>query len=124
MPRILIADDDPIQLELRRMLLEAAGHEVSLAYSARQAVRHLRQKGADLVVLDLRFPNADGEPDSREGLALIRGIHEICATAPIILLSGWTADIDGQPEEKLVRRILLKPVKPSALMQAVDELLE
>jgi len=123
MPRILVADDDPVQLELRKMLLEAAGHEVLLAYSAPQVMRHLRERGADLVIMDLRFPNPDGEPDSREGLALIRQVHDACASAPIVLLSGWTEDIDGQPEEKLVQRVLLKPVKPAALTKAVQELL-
>jgi len=123
MPRILVADDDPVQLELRKMLLEAAGHQVSLAYSAKQAISHLREFGADLVILDLRFPNEEGEPDSREGLALIRGIHDVGRGAPMMVLSGWTEDIDGQPEEKLVNCVLLKPVKPSALMQAVRDLL-
>jgi CheY-like chemotaxis protein len=122
MPRILVADDDPVQLELRKMLLEAAGHEVSLALSTQQAVRMCEQ-GADLVILDLRFPNAEGRPDAREGLALIRGIHHARPATPMMVLSGWTEDIEGLPEERLVQRVLLKPVKPSALMQAIRELL-
>jgi len=123
MPRILVADDDPVQLELRRLVLEAAGHDVHLAYSPKQAVRDLRELGADLVILDLRFPNEDGTPDSREGLALIRGIHEVAGGTPVLVLSGWPADIEGEPEEKLVRLVLMKPVKPTALMQIVRELL-
>ncbi|MBS1854898.1 MAG: response regulator [Acidobacteria bacterium] len=123
MPRILVADDDAVQLDLRKLLLEAAGHEVYLAYSARTALRTLRERGADLVILDLRFPNAEGRPDAREGLALIRGIHEAGAAVPVLVLSGWPEDIDGQPERKLVRRVLTKPVKPSALMQVVRDIL-
>jgi CheY-like chemotaxis protein len=123
MPRILVADDDLVQLELRKLLLEAAGHEVSLAFSTKQAVNHLRERGADLVILDLRFPNEHGMPDSQEGLALIRGIHAVGAGTPMVVLSGWPADIEGEPEEKLVRCILMKPVKPSALVDSVRELL-
>ena len=123
MPRILVADDDPVQLALRKMVLEAAGHEVSLAFSTQQAVSRMREQGADLVILDLRFPNSEGLPDAREGLALIRGIHDARPTTPMMVLSGWTEDIEGLPEERLVRRVLLKPVKPSALMQAIRELL-
>src|SRR5260370_25099797 len=63
MPRILVADDDPVQLDLRKLLLETEGHVVSLASSTVEAVRHLREQGADLVIMDLRFPNADGTPD-------------------------------------------------------------
>jgi len=123
MPRILVADDDAIQLELRKLLLEAAGHQVYLAYSVKQTLRSLTEQGADLVMLDLRFPNAQGNPDAREGLALIRRIHEISPTTPMLLLSGWPQDIDDQPEERMVARILVKPVKPSALIQAVREIL-
>jgi len=123
MPRILVADDDPVQLELRKMLLEAAGHEVSMALSTQQAVSRMRDHGADLVILDLRFPNAEGLPDAREGLALIRGIHDVRPATPMMVLSGWTEDIEGAPEEHLVQRVLLKPVKPSALIQAISELL-
>ena len=123
MPRILVADDDAVQLDLRKMLLEAAGHEVYLAYSAKQALRRLREHGADLVMLDLRFPNSKGHPDSREGLALIRDIHASGCGTPVVVLSGWPEDIDGQPEAKLVTRVLLKPVKPAALMQVIREIL-
>jgi CheY-like chemotaxis protein len=123
MPRILVADDDAMQLDLRKMVLEAAGHEVYLAYSVRTALRTLRERGADLVILDLRFPGAEGRPDAREGLALIRAIHEADAATPMLVLSGWPEDIDGQPESGLVRRVLTKPVKPSALMRVVREFL-
>jgi CheY-like chemotaxis protein len=123
MPRILVADDDPVQLDLRKMLLEAAGHEVSLARTTEEAVRCVREHGADLVIMDLRFPNSRGNPDSREGLSLIRDIHESGRQTPMIVLSGWPQDLDGAPEEALVACVLLKPVKPSALMQAISELL-
>ena len=104
------------------MLLEAAGHEVYLACSATQVVRRLHEAGADLVILDLRFPNAKGVPDSREGLALIRSIHDAGGT-PMLVLCGWPEDLDGQPEERMVRRVMLKPVKAAALVQAVREIL-
>jgi CheY-like chemotaxis protein len=123
MPRILVADDDAVQLELRKLLLQAAGHEVYLAYSAKQTLRRLSEHGADLIMLDLRFPNAKGNPDRLEGLKLIRQIHQDFAGTPMLVLSGWPDDIDGTPEERMVARVLVKPVKPSALIQAVREIL-
>jgi hypothetical protein len=41
----------------------------------------------------------------------------------MLVLSGWPDDIDGTPEERMVARVLVKPVKPSALIQAVREIL-
>ena len=123
MPRILVADDDAVQLDLRRTVLEFAGHQVDLALSVMSAVRHLEHRRTDLVIMDLRFPNATGEPDSGEGIALIRRIRELGCSAPVIVLSGWPEDLYGQPEERMVSRILLKPVKTPALLAAVRELI-
>jgi CheY-like chemotaxis protein len=123
MAHILIVDDDPVQLDLRKSFLESQEHEVSMAFSVRQTMRALEARTPDLVILDLRFPNAVGESDSGEGLALIRLIRDLNGRIPILVLSGWPADLDGHPEEKLVTRVLLKPVKSCEFMQAVQELI-
>lgn len=123
MSRILVADDDPLQLDLRKQILEIAGYQVEIALSARQTVRRLESAPADLVIMDLRFPNALGEPDAREGMALIRRIRDLGCCVPVIVLSGWPEDLYGQPEEQLVSRILLKPVRTRELLHAIRDLL-
>ena len=122
MCRILVADDDRQQLDLWKLLLEQAGHEVDLALDALETIRRLEQGHADLVIMDLRFPNASGTPDSAEGLALIRQIRGTGCRAPVIVLSGWPADLYGQPEEQLVSRIMVKPVRSAVLIAAIQEL--
>src|SRR5450432_3274085 len=114
--RILVADDDALQLDLRKQLLEIAGYQVETALTVRQTVRRLENAPADLaihlvihlVIMDLRFPNAFGEADPREGMALIRGIRDLGCQVPVIVLSGWPDALYGQPEEQLISRILLK----------------
>src|SRR6185369_7169461 len=123
MSRILVVDDDAIQLDLRRQLLEVAGYQVETALSARQTERRLENAAADLVILDLRFPNALGEPDAQEGLALIRRIRDLGCRVPVIVLSGWPDDLYGEPEEQLVSCILVKPVKTREFLDAIRGLL-
>jgi CheY-like chemotaxis protein len=123
MSRILVADDDPIQLDLRKQVLEIAGYQVDIALTAKQTERRLEYAPADLVVLDLRFPNQLGELDAREGMALIRRIREAGCRAPMIVLSGWPEDLYGQPEEQMVSRIMVKPVKTGELLYAIRDLL-
>ena len=127
MYRILVADDDVLQLDLRKQLLEIAGYQVEIAFSVAQTRRQLRRAGIDwaidLVILDLRFPNAEGEADAREGMALIREMREQGCRVPMIVLSGWPDDLYGQPEEQLVSRILTKPVKTRELLYAIRDLL-
>ena len=121
MSRILIADDDVIQLDLRKMVLEIAGHQVDVAVSAIGLMRHIEGGQADLVIMDLRFPNSIGEPDASEGMALIRQIRELGCATPVIVLSGWPEELYGKPEERMVSRILMKPVMTLTLLEAIRE---
>lgn len=58
--RVLIADDDPAQRELLREYLELSGFTVEEAENGLQAVERLRERPADLVLLDLQMPVLDG----------------------------------------------------------------
>jgi CheY-like chemotaxis protein len=121
--RILVVDDDAQQLDLQKQLLEIAGYRVEIAISAAQTVRRLADAPADLVSMDLRLPNALGKSDPKEGIALIRRIRELGHRLPVIVLSGWPEDLYGQPEEQLVSRVLLKPVRTGELLDTIRGLL-
>ena len=120
MARILLADDDARQLQLRARLLEAGGHEVSLAGHASEVIPYLAT--SQVVIIDLRFPNSPGQPDAAEGLKLIRQIRESGCRAPVIVISGWPEDLSGTPEERMVSRVMQKPVAIESLLGAIAEL--
>ena len=122
MSRILVADDDLDQLVVRKTLLETAGHEVVVAACPSETLRELERSAADLVIMDLRFPNAAGQSDSREGMALIRRIREAGYRVPVVVLSGWPEDLYGEPEEEMVSRIMVKPVGIPVLLEMIAEL--
>jgi CheY-like chemotaxis protein len=121
MSRILLVDDDVQQLDLLRHVLETAGYRVDFALSPTQTERRIAN--SDLVLMDLRFANASGESDAREGIALIRRIRDLGYSAPVIVLSGWPADLEGLPERQLVSLILPKPVAPRDLLYNIREVL-
>jgi CheY-like chemotaxis protein len=113
MCRLLIADDDAQQLGIRKLLLEAAGHEVAVAEDLPQARRLLEQLRPDVLVMDLRLPKL------KDGLSLIRSVGEHRLTAKIIVLSGWTEELCDLPEEKLVSSVLGKPIRNGLLLEAI-----
>jgi DNA-binding response OmpR family regulator len=100
-------------------LLEEAGHHVRVAEDPAAAMDEMKRAPADLVIMDLRFPNAAGQPDSAEGLALIRGIRSFDETTPLLVLSGWPEDLYGSPEEGMVSAIMVKPVSTALLLEAI-----
>lgn len=82
--RVLVADDSAYVRQVVADRLRAAGHEVvAMARDGVEAVRLNLEATPDVVVLDLRMPNADG-------LAALRGMN---ATRPVPTLVF--ASLDG-----------------------------
>jgi DNA-binding response OmpR family regulator len=114
--RILFADDDPQQVKMYKMLLESLGHEVAVALDSDEAAREAERGWADVLILDLRIPVCE------IGLALIRDLRRLGCSKPVVILSGWPDELYGTPEEKLISRILVKPVPIADLRATIDEL--
>jgi len=79
-------------------------------------LRQLACGEPSLLVMDLRFP------DARVGLAVIRRIREQGCPIPVIVMSGWPEELYGQPEERMVARVLVKPFPMADLLKAIGEL--
>jgi DNA-binding response OmpR family regulator/HPt (histidine-containing phosphotransfer) domain-containing protein len=59
-PRVLIVDDDPIILTLLRVTLQNYGMECETVNNGGDALRLIRQKKQQVVVLDVNMPGLDG----------------------------------------------------------------
>jgi len=104
MARILVVEDDAIQLEMRKQILENAGHEVVTAQNASEALERWRE--CPVVVTDLRIP----EPE--DGLRLIQ---TIAGAARIIVLSGGELDPALPVDE-----FLTKPCPSKRLLASIE----
>lgn len=58
--RILIVDDNPINLKLAADVLEAGGYKVAKAEDAEQAAELLEHIMPDLILMDIALPGIDG----------------------------------------------------------------
>lgn len=59
-PVILVVDDNALDRELFKKLLEGAGYAVVEAGSGKEALDAIVNKSLDLIVLDLNMPEMDG----------------------------------------------------------------
>ncbi len=59
-PKILVVDDQPINVQLLKRKLEREGMEVSAAYSGLEALDHVAVDMPDLILLDVMMPDMDG----------------------------------------------------------------
>ncbi|MBA3528672.1 MAG: response regulator [Propionibacteriaceae bacterium] len=59
-PRILVVEDNPLNLKLVRDVLQVAGYEVVEARSGEEGVELAGDLFPDLVLMDLQLPGMDG----------------------------------------------------------------
>jgi CheY-like chemotaxis protein len=57
---ILVVDDEPVNLELARVLVQLEGYDVRLAPNAREALTVLMHYRPRLLLMDLHMPAMDG----------------------------------------------------------------
>jgi two-component system cell cycle response regulator DivK len=58
--RILVVEDNPLNLKLVRDVLQFAGYEVIEAQSGEEGLRVAQEDPPDLVLMDLQLPGIDG----------------------------------------------------------------
>jgi CheY-like chemotaxis protein len=87
MTRLVVADDDPIQLKLAVRRLELAGYSVRSATDGDQALELVRADPPDVVVSDVVMPN-------RDGFALCEAMRTDPALAgvPVLLITNSSLD--------------------------------
>jgi two-component system cell cycle response regulator CtrA len=81
--RVLLVEDDQIQADSLRLVLESEGFDVEQASSGEEAVDMAALYDYTLVVLDLLLPDMDGH-------AVLRRLRDSRIATPVIILSGLT----------------------------------
>ncbi|MCP1995581.1 ATP-binding protein [Flavobacterium sp. HSC-61S13] len=81
--RILIIDDDALQLQLMKEVFEPLVQEVTLLNDASLIIEVLEQSAYDVILTDIQMPKVDGF----ELISLLQN-HAVFASIPIIALSG------------------------------------
>ncbi len=113
---ILITDDDPDFVLSLRDLLEEEGFRVYTCGNGHQALDHIRQYGAQALILDLRMPVLDG-------LETYTRLREEGYAVPTIIVTAY-ADQEPDSIEALnllaVERIVKKPFEPSSILRILE----
>lgn len=81
--KVLIADDEPLNLLLFAEMIKPMGHTVALASDGLDAVQKIKEVRPDLIILDWNMPRLDG----LETLVQIKSEPDFQAT-PVIMITG------------------------------------
>jgi uncharacterized protein (TIGR02266 family) len=84
---VLIADDTAFVRDRFRTAIENAGHRAIVVKAASELLNRVRDDGKtlDLIVLDLRLPQAPG-------VDLVRSLRKLDARVPLLIFSGTIAN--------------------------------
>lgn len=107
--RILLAEDNLVNVKVANKFLIQLGHTVITAFDGKQAVRRLGESPFDLVLMDIEMPETDG----LEAALQIRSgkAGEMNRHIPIIAMTAHTVrDIREKCEAAGMNDIVAKPV--------------
>jgi DNA-binding response OmpR family regulator len=112
MARILLVEDDANLLLLMEHVLRSDRHEVDLATTVQEAQVRLAHNRYDLVLTDGKLP---------DGTGMEVGDGASAGGMKTLIVTGFAFQL---PSEELGRfEYLLKPVRPSELLRAVERML-
>ena len=115
---ILIADDEPNQLELMSFNLSNAGYSIIKATNGKEAIELIENHSPDLIILDWMMPKMSG-------IDVCRTLRSRSETKqiPIIILSARSEDSDKSLGlDTGADDYISKPVKPKILLKKISNI--
>jgi signal transduction histidine kinase/CheY-like chemotaxis protein len=118
--RVLVAEDHPTNQKVARLILEAAGIDMTLVENGALALDAFKTGRFDAVLMDMQMPEMDGLTATRE----IRRFEaaEGRARTPVIMLTANALDEHVKASlDAGADRHVSKPLRPDALLLALSE---
>jgi two-component system, cell cycle response regulator DivK len=119
MSHVLIAEDNPVNRELLRELLESRGYAVTEATDGQETLCELERMRPDLLLLDLDMPVLDG-------FATVRKIRESPTLESLPVLAVTAYAMRGDRERVLSSGFdgyLSKPIQSRLLFEELERFL-
>lgn len=110
---ILIVEDEPDAVKALHDMLEAAGYQVHVAETAREAICKAHESPPDLMLVDIGLPDGNGVFLAH----MMSAVHAV----PIVIMTGRPSFTLDEPLNDKVRAVLFKPCSSRTLLHAVEE---
>ncbi|MCI0528592.1 MAG: response regulator [Nitrospira sp.] len=115
--KILVIEDDPINLKLAHLVLSSEGHNVVDAKTAENALEVIKKNKPQAILVDLALPGMDG-------LSLVRQLKQDPETRDIPII-GVTAYPDRFSKKEAIEAgcdvYIIKPIDTRILPKQVAE---
>ncbi|MCK0191416.1 response regulator [Arenibacter sp. F20364] len=113
--RILLVEDNQINVMVGKQILEKANLVVDVAYDGQEAVNKVRENDYDAVLMDIQMPVMDGYTASKE-------IRKFNTDVPILALSASVfMEVKSKIRESGMNGFIFKPFEPENLLDKMEE---
>ena len=118
--KVLIVEDNPVNLRLAQFLLEKRGFSVCKATTGAECLTEMTRELPDIVLMDIQLPGEDG-------LAVTRKIRSDPRMAAVVVVALTAHAMAGDREKILAAGCdgyIAKPVDPQGLPSEVSRYLK
>ena len=117
-PRLLVVDDNPINLEVASLMLNQLGYRVDMATNGQLAIEALEKASFDAVLMDLQMPICDGYQATAE----IRRREGTERHTPVIAMTAHAMPSDRKRAiDAGMDDYVSKPIDPDLLTKVVHK---
>lgn len=117
--KILIVEDDPLNMKMLRILLRPYGYSLLEATDGEEALKVARSDKPDLIIMDLRLPKVSG-------LEVTRQLRQMSDFNHIAIIAITAYAMKGDKEKAISAgcdAYLAKPINTRELPKLVTEML-
>ena len=114
-PRIMIVEDNPMNMKLFSILLEENGCDVRKAFDGHDFIAKVKAAKPDLILMDIVLPGASG-------LDLLEELRKDAALSPIPVIGISASWENGKPDDRSIGGFdgcMNKPITVSSFAQSV-----
>ena len=114
--KILIVDDEKNIALVLKELFQLKGYEVWVAFTGKEALKHIGKEDLDLVLLDIQIPDVNG-------LEILKKVKKKYPDVKTVVLSGYLDEYKEEIEKIGCDAFLSKPFSVKTLINVVDSTL-
>lgn len=117
MHRLLIIDDElPVRFSLRMILKGFPGLEIDEAPNGREGLEKIRNQHYDLVFLDIKMPDMEGDK-------VVQELQKFPKRPKVILVSAYTHTLIGKQITPYVEGVISKPFSVDEIRSTLEHFL-
>ena len=111
---IVIADDDSINIELIKLMLNKTNANIVLFENGEQVITYMSSNSADIIVLDIQMPVLGG-------FETIKALKEIGCKSNIVALTALNTSVELKKYKDYgFDQVLEKPIRRNIILELLD----